>query len=489
MSTNYFVKIVKDTWSSCRVVTNHPSISKDLFHYLSCFADNYKFMPKYKLGVWDGKLYFMERNGKIGIGLISHVYKFCKSLSIPVVFDDGLIEKYDEVDNDFLEVTDSWINEDISPRSYQLIGAVKAIKHQRGILEHATSSGKSLTLSLILQYNLIKKRITKALILVPTLGLIEQMYTDLISYGVPEDLLGKYSGLEKNPDAVIVISTWQSMAKKPELCEKFDAIICDETHNLKGAVIRSVSENCKNAFIRIGCTGSMPESKPDKLSVESSLGIVIHKVTARELIDSGHISDIKIKIPYITYPEKITNILNSLPWDDEKEYLEKNQTRNNIIQKIVEKHTNVGHNTLILVEHIDHAKELNKYLSQIEGSQTFVITGKVEVEKRNSLRKYMNENSKIITIATYGVFSTGVSINRLHSVIFASPSKSKTRVLQSVGRGLRMHKDKKRLLLYDIADNCKHAKKLLQERVDIYSKAEFEIEMFEINIGEINGTL
>jgi superfamily II DNA or RNA helicase len=368
------------------------------------------------------------------------------------------------------------------PRDYQFEGALKALYYKRGILEHATSAGKSLTMSIILMYVLKKSICKKALVLVPGTGLVKQLVSDFEEYGIPPEWIGQFYGLQKDTDNPIVISTWQSMCRQPELIQEFDIIICDEVHNLRGDMVRSVAENAINANIRIGCTGTMPDAKASQFSVEGALGPVIHRVTARQLIDAKHASDIIIKVPFIVYPEKIVKELKGLTHDLEKQWLEKYDTRNGIIKVIAGKHLERGQNILILVDHLSHAESLVAKMAELEGVETFLVTGETPPDERERIRKYTNEHEKVVIIATYGVFAVGISIKRLHAIIFASAGKSKIRVLQSIGRGLRLHKDKKKLTLYDIGDSLQHSEKQLKSRISIYDKAEFSVDAFEINL-------
>lgn len=481
--SDVWVKITKLNNVHAHVATNHPRLLNDLYLFLSVFVENYRFMPKYKMGLWDGRAHFMERNGKFPIGLLRWVYEFVKQDGLKIQIDPCLMERYN-AEEDLADVTNQWMDEKFVPRDYQFEGAVKALYYQRGILEHATSAGKSLTMSIIIMYNLLKKRCSKVLVLVPGTGLVKQLSSDFEEYGVPPDWIGQFYGMQKDTEQPIIISTWQSMCKQKELVQEFDMILCDEVHNLRGDMVRSVAENAVNAAIRIGCTGTMPDSKAAQFAVEGALGPVIHRVTARQLIDEQHASDIIIKVPFITYSDKITKELKGITYDMEKQWLEEHDPRNNVIRTIVKKHIEKDQNALVLAEHVPHAQALFEKMQTIDGVEVFLVTGATDPDERERIRKYTNENKKIVIVATYGVFSTGISIKRLHTVIFASAGKSKIRVLQSIGRGLRLHKEKKKLILYDIGDNLNYSEKHLQARISIYDKAQFDVDAFEINLNK-----
>jgi N12 class adenine-specific DNA methylase len=212
-----------------QVLSDHPTLMKELYSYLSVYVDGYRFMPKYKMGIWDGKIYFMERNGKFPLGLLKQIYEFLKFYNdISITIDSDIINKNTDIEKDLAEVTNKWMSDAFVPYYYQFEGALKALTYKRGILEHATSAGKSLTMSMIVMYALIKEMAKKCLILVPSLGLVEQLKNDFIEYGVPPDYIGTFSGLNKDTDEPIIISTWQSMSKNPEMVKNFETIITDE---------------------------------------------------------------------------------------------------------------------------------------------------------------------------------------------------------------------------------------------------------------------
>ncbi|MFW6130960.1 MAG: DEAD/DEAH box helicase family protein [Atribacterota bacterium] len=359
-----FLKIVKINNVYGRVITNDPFIIKDLYNYFSMFVKNHWFQPKVKAGTWDGKIHLVWKNGQFPLGLYKEVLQFVKRNNLKILIDKQLKIKTEI--KDFEKITLEWLDENWIPRVYQIEGALKAIRNRRCILEHATGSGKSLTLALIMMYFFITEEVKKTLILVPSLGLIEQMESDLISYGVPHDWIGKFNKDIKDKKQPIIISTWQSMAKQKKLTEQFDLLITDECHSLQGDVVRSVSENAINADIRIGCTGSMPDFKTDKYQVTSTLGPVLHIVKAKKLIDQGFISDIKIKLYHLIYPDYIKKELKGADYHLEKDYIENYNPRNNIIKFITHKHAEKDQNVLILATKLDHLDKIKESLENVK---------------------------------------------------------------------------------------------------------------------------
>jgi superfamily II DNA or RNA helicase len=260
-------------------------------------------------------------------------------------------------------------------------------------------------------------------------------------------------------------------------------ICVSNCHGLVGSVVRSVSEAAINADIRIGCTGSLPDHKCDQYQIINSIGHVIDVVTSRQLIDMGHATDIKIKIFHLNYPETVIKELRGCSYDMEKAYLETYVPRNNVIKFIANKHMEKDHNMLILVNKLDHASEIYNIMQTLKSKEhVFLVTGEVDVIEREHIRKFTNENKRVIIVATSGVFSTGISIKRLHAVVFAAAGKSKIRTIQSIGRGLRLHKEKNMFLLYDISDSLKYSERHLEKRIGFYEKAEFNMDIKEIQL-------
>jgi len=129
-------------------------------------------------------------------------------------------------------------------------------------------------------------------------------------------------------------------------------------------------------------------------------------------------------------------------------------------------------------------------LEKSENRPVFFIHGGVGVDEREEVRRITEEQNDAIIVASYGTFSTGINIRNLHNVIFASPSKSKIRTLQSIGRGLRLGQNKDSATLYDIADDLTYKSRKnftldhFMERMKIYNDEKFEYQIYTINLKE-----
>lgn len=245
--TERYIKILKVNNTTGRLVTNVPELMESVVNRFSVYIDKYWFHPKVKLGMWDGKINFVNKNGTFPIGLFKYIYNFVKNDDIKPLVDRTLFRKYDI--SDFVEITEEWLKEEWIPRTHQLIGAQKALESRKCILEHATSSGKSLTMAMIIMFCLAKEESEKVLVLVPNLGLIEQLRSDFISYGIPEEWIGRYSGKVKDVDPPIIISTWQSMHTQKRLCAEFDMIVSDEC--LHPDTLITMADNTKKPISQI----------------------------------------------------------------------------------------------------------------------------------------------------------------------------------------------------------------------------------------------
>jgi superfamily II DNA or RNA helicase len=481
--TKHYIKILKlnNTWG--RIVSDDISILNEIYYRFTVPVDNYWHMPAYKSGRWDGKIRFVTQDGKFYIGLLSKILKFVKGEEdYNIEIDDELkvdTQNIDDFKKDFIDITNKTMT-NMDPYFYQIRGAMKALYKKRAICEHATGSGKSYTICLVCNYLLHKNPKNKILILVPKLDLIEQLTEEFTErYGLPEDLIGKYCGFQKDTEQPIIISTWQSCYKQPKLLKTFDVLIADEAHGLKSEMIRSVAEKSTNATIRIGFTGTMPEGRAEKLLVEGVLGPVVDQILYKELVELKAISDLEIKVIKINYSQSILEKSKGIDYQLEKEFCENDRYRNKVICSIANGISLKKKNCLVLVKKIEHGKQLQNDLEAL-GCKVDFICGEMKINDRTDIRQGVENDEGRIIVATTGVFSTGISIKKLHSVIFAAAGKSKIQTLQSVGRGLRLHPTKNKLILYDVSENLYFSERHLNKRLQYYNNNEFNVEIKEV---------
>lgn len=506
MSEEREILVVKLNEVYGKVIVPDWSVMEGLTKKFSIWVENARWDKRVKAGMWDGKIHFVKKSGEFQLGILEEILEYLNAQSGYKVTVDPKLQKRKMSKSDFKEefiaVTSETLNCPFPPHSHQIRGSVKAAYHKRAICEHCTSSGKSLCIAMIINYLMQQVKPHKVLVLVPRKDLIEQLTENFIEYGIPPDMIGKYVGYQKDTEEEIIVSTWQSMKNNLKFVSQFTALIADECHGLKANVVRSVAESSVNAEYRIGFTGTLPDAVTEKKQVVAALGPVVDIVQHKDLVKKGQISKIKISVPYLQYTkeekkhirdetaalvkvakaQKKQNV-ETVGYNYERDFVYKHPKRNAFIANVVKRSIQGDKNTLILLNKHEH---VNKVVASLEekGITPYVVTGKVEMDERNKIRHLLEDSGGNVIVATSGVYSTGISIKRLHTVIFADAGKSKINVLQSVGRGLRMHGTKIRLHLIDIADCLKYGDDHLQHRLDYYARNEFEVEIKEIALNE-----
>jgi superfamily II DNA or RNA helicase len=450
-----------------------------------------KFTPQYKSRLWDGKIRLLDiRTNLIYRGLVPYIAKFCEDR-------DYVWEYENEVyDNEFsLTEASQFIKtlnlpSSINPRDYQLEAFTHAIRTRRCLLLSPTGSGKSLIIYLIQRYLHEKCNIKNTLILVPTVSLVSQLATDFDSYGYSSDQYVNriFAGENKETDKPITISTWQSLYKLPKnYFDKFDLVIGDESHIFKAKEISGLLCKITQAKYRIGTTGTLDGAKTHKLVLEGLFGTIKNVVSTKELIDQKHLADFNIKCLLLKHNDSICQAGKNFTYQQEIEYLILNQSRNKFISNLC---LSLEGNTLLLYQYVEkHGKILFEMIEKAAvGRKVFFIHGGTDVEVREETRRVVETEKSAIIIASFGTFSVGTNIKNLHNIIFASPSKSKIRNLQSIGRGLRISTTKTNAVLYDIADDIRYKKKenyTLKHfflRIRTYSEEKFRFKIYKIEL-------
>jgi superfamily II DNA or RNA helicase len=415
---------------------------------------------------------------RLYFGLIPYIQKFCESRDYKVVFDKN-VDGFAAIDEDLVVNFIQSLNLPFKPRGYQLEAFLHAIRTKRALLVSPTASGKSLIIYMITKWF---NQHFKTLVIVPTISLVEQMKGDFVSYGCDENEIHTImSGREKQSDKPIVISTWQSIYKMPrQWYEQFDVIIGDEAHQYKAKSLTSILEKMTKCPIRLGFTGTLDGTQTHKLVLEGLFGAVKKVTTTAELIEQKHLADFKIQAIVLKHTDANKKEYSRTEYHDEIDFLVRDEARNNFISQLS---LHLKGNTLILYQFVEkHGKPLHKMLTDQNKDKRhiFFVSGEVEVEDRELVRKITEQENNAIIVASYGTFSTGINIRNLHNVVFASPTKSRIRSLQSIGRALRRGDNKEQATLYDIADDLSwkkaknHTLKHFIERVGIYTSEKFE---------------
>ena len=458
--------------------------SYELREYFTFQVPGYQFTPQYRNKLWDGKIRLWDtRTRRIYRGLVPYIVKFCEEREYDWEYDN---EVYDEEFSlSEAEQFISKLNLTLEPRDYQIDAFVHAIRTRRSLLLSPTASGKSLIIYLLVRYYS-----SRTLIIVPTISLVSQLATDFADYGFESDRFVHriYGGEDKQTNKPITISTWQSLYKLPKkYFEQFDVIIGDEAHLFKAKSLASIMENLENSKYRFGFTGTLDGTKTHKLVLEGLFGTVRKVTTTKELMTQGHVADFTIKCLLLKHGDSICQAAKNFTYPQEIEYLVLNESRNKFISNLA---LSLEGNTLVLYQFVDkHGVILHDIINKAStGQKVFFVSGNVDGEAREEIRQIVEKETNAIIVASYGTFSTGINIKNLHNIIFASPSKSRVRNLQSIGRGLRISETKTSATLFDIADDLRHKKhenftlKHFAERIKIYSEEKFDFRIYKIEL-------
>jgi superfamily II DNA or RNA helicase len=467
-----------------RVTTDDLGILQELSDFFTYMKPGYQWSKAYKMRHWDGKTrLFNAKNGQIYHGLARYVEEYAKRKGYTYESDS---EEFYPVDiSNFTKA----INLTVEPRDYQAYAASHALSRRRAVIESPTGSGKSLIIYLIARHLLQNKK--QGLLVVPTISLVEQMYKDFKEYGwnVEDHCQKIYGGQGKEPTAPLVISTWQSIYDLPKrYFKQFDFIIGDEAHTFKADSLVDLMSKLVNCDVRIGLTGTVNSEELNKLVLEGLFGPVKKIISTKQLIDRKQLSPIDIKGIILEYEEELCKMVSKTSYQEELDFLVGYEPRNKFIRNLG---LSLKGNTLILFTYVDkHGKILYDMIQKKAefGRKVFFVHGDTDVDDREEIRRITESENDAIIVASFGTFSTGINIKRLHNIVFASPTKSKIRSLQSVGRGLRLGEDKDKAALYDIGDDLRHNSRVnfslrhFEERQKIFKKEEFPIKIIKVRI-------
>ena len=471
-------------------------IRRELGEYFTFEVPGYKFMPAYQNRVWDGKIrLFSYANGKIYAGLYPYIKNWCKENNVHIV--DGTKIKEKTVDDSKIDDLIKALKLPYEVRDYQREAFKYSVEKDRCLLVSPTASGKSLIIYLMLIYNLLRLKDTKEdkiLVIVPTTSLVEQLFKDFKDYGYNSErnVHRIYSGHEKETNKRVIISTWQSVYNLPKKWfNQFGMIIGDEAHLFKAMSLTKLMTKLERCKYRVGLTGTLDGTKTHKLVLEGLFGTVNKVVSTSELMQSGRLADLKIMCLILQHDQTARHFLKGKTYQEEMDYLVSNEKRNKYIRNLA---TSLNGNTLCLFQYVEkHGKNLYETIRErATDKQVFYVHGGVDAEQREKIREITEKSDNAIIVASYGTFSTGINIRNLHNIVFASPSKSRIRNLQSIGRGLRLKDDNSAATLYDIADDISYKGKEnytlqhFKERINIYNGEDFNYEIHNVEL--INGS-
>jgi len=489
-------------------------------------VDGYKFNPKFKMGIWSGDIDFWH-NGSVNLGLWKECLKGCNEIGAKfelVNKEDFPLNRNITLENvqDFCKtffkdhkVLNSETGELVPfyPYDYQIETAFKVLKNRYCLASVATSGGKTLINSIIFFYILANiNPDAKLLLIVPSITLVTQFYDDIVEFNngikgkndnkidlriqeIMSDKPRKHSGQE---DPNLYISTYQSLASienwGKKFYQQFYLVAVDEGHKSKSnSFIKILEQTIGYAYYRFGMSGTFPAPMScESLSVQSLLGPEVTNIQAKDLQKSGKIAPLKIKCIYLNHQDaefdsKLSRLrsnpnLANKAYQLEKKYIYDSEPRMTFISKLIGK---TKGNTLVLFNIITHGKSiLEKLKSEHPDVEFLYIDGSVKKNNREEQKKKMelDDGVRRILVGSYGCFSTGVSVNHIMNIIFTASFKSESLVIQSIGRGLRLHKKKEVCIIYDLIDCFKESSQQNsffrhgRERQQLYQKYSYPYE-------------
>ncbi len=472
-----------------------PSIAQELHSFFSFDVPGAKFHPLYRNKVWDGKVHLYSLFTKeIYVGLLDYVKHFAEQNNYTIEWEQLKYNNFASLETvrSFIEQLNLSLPNKESIREYQVEAIHNVINDNRRLLLSPTGSGKSLIIYCLLRWHEQFDR--KQLIIVPTTSLVEQLYSDFQAYSQNNGWKASfnvhriYSGQEKKTDLPVVISTWQSLHKFNKLFFKdFSVVYGDECHLFKAKSLTGIMHKCISAPYKIGTTGTLDGTKTHKLVLEGLFGPVLKTTTTKQLIEAKQLSDLKIFGIVLNYPDNIKKNNKDLKYQEEMDFLVGHYPRNRFIRNMV---LSQARNTLVLFQYVEkHGKILYDMINDKNSDRkVFFVYGGTDTQQREEIRSITEKEHNAVIIASYGTFSTGINIRNLYNIIFASPSKSRIRNLQSIGRGLRIGDEDVRCVLYDIGDDMTWKKRKnftllhMVERIKMYADEQFDYSLVKVNM-------
>lgn len=431
-----------------------------------------KFDPSYRMGYWDGRTYIIDSSGIVGSGIYTTLKDYCDMNNILLTGYNPILELKQPSESTIQKLWEIVSNCGFDLRDYQIQGIINALGYRKNILEIATGGGKSAIIYMLIMYMRYSKKVNKILLIVPNILLTNQMYTDFKNYGwdsidqhliklngtVHKDIKSEVTNkIEKD----VLLTTWQSVCKREsKFFTQFEAVIVDECHLAASKNITMINQKTNKAIYKIGTTGTMSEQGEPEIywPIISNIGPISYVVKAQELINNGTLATLTIQPVFVSYPYKFIQTNNGRPYLEETTAIEEYANRNTIFSNIV---TDINGNSIILVKKIKHLDRIVDYLKNTldEKYSIYAIHGQIKADVREKIRVDVNLGKYSVIVGTYATVSTGLNIPNINSIIFGITAKSKYKVLQAIGRGLRKTEIKTDVIVYDIVDDLRIYKK------------------------------
>ena len=454
----------------CHIAGLEPQDIEFLDNKFALMIEGAIFMPAYKIGRWDGKNHFFK-DGKIYHRLLDQVVPYLEGWNYELVLNDER-KPFTLVDE---RVTKDWfigrpgtkITTELRPYQVEAINA--CLDATSGFVEAATGSGKTWMVAAL--SDILNKNDKRVIVIVPSSDLVDQT---VATFRLGALDVGIYSGATKDLEHMTVVATWQALQNNPMIVEMFQAVIIDEAH---GATAKTIGEliniHGKNIGYRWGFTGTMPKPKIDLMTLSGAIGEVLYRITAAELMALGYLAQLEIEPVQI-----VDNVEEEFPdYQSEKTFLTKSPHRLDLLADIVISKSEQFGNTLVLVNSIKQGQLLQKLIKD-----SVFLRGETDTDIRAEWYGLFEEQDDLIVIATYGIASTGISIDRVFCLVMVDAGKSFVKTIQSIGRSLRIGRDKTRAHCVDVHSGLKWSMKHFKERKKYYKEAQYTLlKLLKIN--------
>lgn len=444
----------------CTISGVRPSDMEALEKKYAVYVDGYFFMPAFKLGRWDGKKRFFEKTGKTYIRFLPDIVMFLAEQG----YEIELVDHRDPVENPSgRSHADQFADRNITLRPYQIDAVNVLLDEGSGFVIAGTGAGKSLICASLC--DVFGKAGYKTITVVPSSDLVTQTADWYKVCGMDA---GEYYGSNKEIDKQHVVATWQSLQNNPKLMSFFQMFIIDEAHGAKGQVIYDlITEHGKHIPFRYGVTGTFPKPVVDQMTLKSTIGEIHKEIPAAWLIENGYLAKVEIEPVVLEFKKSDDDFPD---YGSEKGFLSKNDARLEVLADLIISHCEKYGNTLVLVNSVDMGERLQSMIKD-----SVFLYGENDKQERKSQYDLYGERNDVITIATFGIASTGISIDRIFCLFLVDAGKSFVRAIQSVGRGTRLAVDKNSIHVVDTYANLKWSKKHAKERKKYYEEAGYPV--------------
>lgn len=481
---------------------------EQLKHSFKRRITNWRYHPLVRKKCWDGYISFYDKYNRIPVGLWNELSIICTTYDFKLKIEgiDQIID-YNFDEEDFRKWVDDFFSDhpNYKPRDYQIDACIPILKYRRNISEIATSAGKTLIMFMIFGYMFDRKKYGKFLLVVPNTNLIIQTEEDWEKYnnGKLKYCLQKMHGgtSKARKEADVIMGTFQTLVNLGR--DFFDDIftICiDEAHHTQATSIKKIISNCYNTKYAFGMSGTMLQNgTTEALTIQAYLGPLVNNISATFLIQNNYATPVFIKAVKLDYLDfdarkKLEDLRSRKAEIDgskllnlERRVVVENRPRFIFICDFISKATK---NSLVLFHDVkdQYGRRIYDYLREHTKEKIiFYVDGRTSPALREDYIARMDEGEDKILVASFGTFSTGISIDAICNIFFAESYKSERIVRQSIGRGMRLMEGKPQVTIIDFIDDFslqRSSKNYLlkhgEERLKIYAQQGFPFKEYRV---------